>query len=303
MYKVKGKIYLDDSEILHLKELCELNTSQKQIAKVLNVSVCTVRRICKDLHIQTGTIRKKFVNEQYFNKVDSHNKSYWLGFIYADGCIYKNVKTGNYNLTITVSEKDLQLLEEFKKDIQSEHKISKVKPSIFNGRVSKPKVSISISSKKIFESLNKLGVSECKSLKLEIPKIKSEYYSSFIRGYFDGDGSVFSYMDRNSIRYRCNIIGSTNFMKWMKNILPIDVRLYKEPRVTDIYYINVQTKNSLEKFYYYLYSSPGYKLERKYNKYSEFIHSLKRAPETEMVPPTKMGDDTVHSLEKSKVSA
>lgn len=303
MYKVKNRIFLDDKELKQLTELCRDNVTQKQISDIMCISIDTIRRICKENNIKTSTIRKKSVNEDYFNLIDSHEKAYWLGFIYADGCVYSNKSNGNYIVTITLTESDKDVIKQFKKDIKSDHKISRIKPSIFNGHVSKPKVGISISSKKIYKSLIKLGLSECKSLRLKKPNIQSKYYPSFIRGYFDGDGSVYCTKSRNNTFYRCSITGSTEFMKWIRSILPIDVRLYKEKRTNGIYYICIQTKNSFTKFYKYLYSTPGYKMERKYNKYSEFIHKLNGAPETEMVLPLEKGNDTVHSLDKSKALA
>ena len=55
--------------------------------------------------------RKYTLNENYFEEIDSSNKSYILGFIYADGSINKK----NNSLTICLSEKDKDVLKFIKK--------------------------------------------------------------------------------------------------------------------------------------------------------------------------------------------
>ena len=36
---------------------------------------------------------KHNLNKDYFKNIDNEEKAYWLGFIAADGCIYKMSKT------------------------------------------------------------------------------------------------------------------------------------------------------------------------------------------------------------------
>lgn len=45
------------------------------------------------------------INENYFEKIDSENKAYWIGFISADGNVYKN------KLSIELNNKDDELLK------------------------------------------------------------------------------------------------------------------------------------------------------------------------------------------------
>lgn len=300
MYKNGNKIIFDETELRRLKELCASNVPQKDISSEFGVSVDTIRRVCKENDISTGTVRKKLVDESYFNRIDSAQKAYYLGLIYADGCIYSNDKNGSYVLTLTVTESDAELVVGLKTALNSEHKIRKVEPSVFDGKVSKPKVSISIPSKKVYESLKRLGVQGCKSLKLKKPNIRKEFYGDFVRGYFDGDGSVFFYKNKSKKECRATLIGSTAFMKWIKEILPLDVRLYRDKRTTGIYYINVQRNNSLIKFHNFIYTGCSSYLNRKKLKFDEVIHYINGAPETEMAPSSRISqeDDTVRSQMK-----
>lgn len=54
---------------------------------------------------------KLSLDVDYFKIIDSPKKAYWLGFICADGCIYKN----GGKLTLMV--KDKEICDKFKSDI------------------------------------------------------------------------------------------------------------------------------------------------------------------------------------------
>lgn len=55
----------------------------------------------------------------YFNVIDTEKKAYFLGFIYADGCIYKRQKGNSLeiSLNISIQSKDKEILEELEKEL------------------------------------------------------------------------------------------------------------------------------------------------------------------------------------------
>jgi hypothetical protein len=57
-------------------------------------------------------IRKKF-NEDYFEIIDTPEKAYFLGFIFADGCLIDNPKEYRYKLNIKIHSKDEDILKKF----------------------------------------------------------------------------------------------------------------------------------------------------------------------------------------------
>ena len=65
-----------------------------------------------------GRPRLYTLNENFFETIDTEDKAYWLGFIYADGYITKS-KTGQHNLGIKLSIKDLAHLQKFALDIKT----------------------------------------------------------------------------------------------------------------------------------------------------------------------------------------
>ena len=118
------------------------------------------------------------INQDYFEKIDSHEKAYILGFIYADGYNREDV----LELVQIASRKDI--LEKIREAFKSNHPIKEYTPGKFT---------LNIANKKLCSDLNKLGAVRNKSLILKFPSfIEDSLMPSFILGYFDGDGCVWN---------------------------------------------------------------------------------------------------------------
>lgn len=120
-------------------------------------------------------------NEAFFEKWTS-KMAYVLGYILADGSLVKN-KRGAYFTEIQSIDKEI--LPKIRRAFDSNLKISSYKP-----RDSKTRYRLQLGSKKIFSDLVKLGVEPRKSGHEELPRMPDKYFPDFLRGYFDGDGSV-----------------------------------------------------------------------------------------------------------------
>lgn len=125
------------------------------------------------------------LDDNFFEAINSESAAYFLGFIYADGNVYSSKKWNSSVLTITQSQKDVDILYLFKKHIKSDKDIRKI---IIGG---KDYFEMSINSVKLCSDLKKHGVVENKSLILTFPDfIDEDLMHHFIRGYFDGDGCI-----------------------------------------------------------------------------------------------------------------
>jgi hypothetical protein len=121
-----------------------------------------------------------YVNENYFNKW-SPNMAYILGYIVADGCIINGSPHGySDSLKLGVQLKDKDILEKIKKELNSQHAISIVRNAAH----------FCISSKKLVDSLKRLGITYQKSLKETVPNVPAQHIKDFIRGVIDGDGGI-----------------------------------------------------------------------------------------------------------------
>lgn len=110
--------------------------------------------------------------------------AYILGFFSADGYITVNKRGGQF-WCIQITDK--KLLEKIKKTIGAEHKIS---VRISTKKNEKTLYRLQIGSIEMCDDLRMLGFGKNKTKSLTIPNVPCEYFSDFVRGYFDGDGNV-----------------------------------------------------------------------------------------------------------------
>jgi hypothetical protein len=124
----------------------------------------------------------KTYNKDFF-KTWTSDMAYILGFMYADGNIVET-KRGNHYIAIYTA--DRELLVAMAKSMQSKHKVAQRNSS--TGCVYR----IQIGSKEWFADLGTLGLFPNKTKRMQLPCIPPEYFGDFVRGYFDGDGNVWS---------------------------------------------------------------------------------------------------------------
>jgi len=147
------------------------------------------------------------LNNNYFENIDTEKKAYFLGLITADGCIFKN------SLIIYLQEEDGYILEELIKELN----YGKVN---FKKRVNercKNQKYVQITSKKLIQDLKKYGIIPNKSHKTYFPEISEKFYSHFIRGVFDGDGSISC--PKNKSNFTFNICGNYELISGIQKIL------------------------------------------------------------------------------------
>lgn len=215
--------------------------------------------------------RSKSLNENYFDNIDTPNKAYILGWIMSDGYVSKN--------KLVFGLKDLEILEFIKSEMGSEHKISEI--FVYDKRTSKTyqQYKLQICSKKISESLNKLGIFQSKSFTVDLPKINKNLYPHLIRGLFDGDGYVGVGKNSSGDLYpRFSLIVSENLYKSLTPIFnSINIDLKKPDIVAEkngnlILKLRVYRKKELRYFFNYIYGEGNVvKLNRKYDKFKELL--------------------------------
>lgn len=213
--------------------------------------------------------RTKF-NSSVFDVIDTEEKSYWLGFIFADGSISKFSQNSKnrYQFEISLKLSDKNHLEKFNKFMEYEGVNLKIK----NSKLGKS-VRWVINNKHLWETLNSLGCIPNKSLKLEFPKMEifkePKLVFDFIRGYFDGDGCIsYTYSDKNknNIKPLISILGTEKFLKTLQNHLG---GLGKINKHKNIFNLRLSTNDS-RKFFELIYLNPTIFLERKYKRIDYF---------------------------------
>ena len=171
--------------------------------------------------------KKYVVNENYFEEIDNEEKSYWLGFLYADGYVrMKNNRSGELKLKLKRSDKNH--VELFRNCIGSNHKITDgIGKVIVSGRTYTSEYSsLSIYNTKLVKDLIKHGCTNKKTFTITFPELREDLIRHFIRGYFDGDGCI---SDIKPKKYKSNekylnkyftfsIVSNKIFIKQMLNI-------------------------------------------------------------------------------------
>jgi hypothetical protein len=267
----------------YIKEKLSLN----KIAKIFNCTPGVIRSfiIKNGYSIRNLKEAKKEervkVNEEYFNIIDNNEKAYWLGFIAADGCIYhKNKKY--YTLLLTLQSGDYKHLIKYTEALN-------YKGNIYSYKNKYSFSETKITSNKLCKKLIELGITERKSLTLKFPNILKEFYSHFIRGYFDGDGSIYlDYSDAKKTKKSPNYIpqgkltfvGTYDVLSMINKILCSDVlfkvgyKLFQRNVNKNTYQLSIGGNKNIRKIYNYFYSNANMNiwLDRKKEKFDYLIN-------------------------------
>lgn len=246
--------------------------SQQKISKKLNISIDSVIKYLKinkvAIREQSYARREYSIDENFFEKIDTEEKAYWLGFLYADGCAYKRL----YLVNITLSSIDIEHLEKFKNSIKTNKLISTKQVS--SGYSPKSKASsLRIQNKKMFYDVVKQGCHPAKSLILKFPteeQVPTCLIRHFIRGYFDGDGYI-SIANRKNLRkdYEVGFSGNYEFLNKLSDILSqnnINMHLSKDKT---IFRLRCGGRKKVLKYLNWIYQDANVYLDRKYIKYLE----------------------------------
>lgn len=167
------------------KEITRLYTieryTQKQLAEKYNCSTFVIHNILtrNNTTIVAQPKINKEQNDSYFDIIDNEHKAYWLGFIFADGNVFRN------QLSLEIQEKDKGLLEQFKRDLNLSGKIS------IRHRDNTDVCCIRLASSHLCEVLEKYGIVPNKTKNTKrLPNIEQKWLPHFLRGLIDGDGWI-----------------------------------------------------------------------------------------------------------------
>ncbi len=244
----------------------------KKVAKSFGVSLRPIKRILKENNFEL-TNRRYEVNHDYFESIDTEEKAYWLGFLFADGCIRKT-KSGS-QLVLKLSVKDEEHLKLFKGNINSEHKIDyylsktvskKGTPSTSDNCV------IRINSNKLIEDLINQGCTPRKTFTINKPTIDEKFYKDFIRGYYDGDGNFF-YSEKTKMSVVTIVCASEKFREFLIEEISKIPNIGKIHEDKEKYNIKIVNIVGIISFLDYVYKESNIHLERKkeyYEKYREY---------------------------------
>jgi len=251
-----------------------LNKGLAASGKEFNLGAAATKTILKDNGIKIRTQqesavlsnknRAKKINHDYF-KTESSNMAYILGLLASDGTVRKNIN----EVKLTLNENDSEILEKIKIELQFEGKIRHYEDS-----KGFKNATIAFTSAEIKKDLAKYGVIPQKTFTFVFPTIlKKQYWIDFIRGYFDGDGSV----GAAGQGLRWQICSATENV--LKTIIDFFYEEYDIPKIkiqsqkrnkNTLYTIQYST-NATKRIFDILYTPNSLYLKRKYDKFISIV--------------------------------
>ena len=246
--------------------LCEGKT-RSEIAEIFKVHETTITRWFRKfkINIKDYTEFRLSYNVHIFDTIDSEEKAYWLGFLYADGCVAYNAPRNSYYFKIELKSTDVEHLKKFKDFLQDTREGAiRIITHTFNGKEFEA-CRYQISNEHLAKTLINLGCTIRKSLTLTFPDSsvfkKPNLVFDFIRGYTDGDGSLTHDMKRP----RISIIGTNEFLTEVIKYLPQFNKVYKSGNQFVISTSGDKAKVIANR----LYGHATIYLDRKYEKFKE----------------------------------
>lgn len=235
--------------------------------------------------------RKYTVNDSFFDIIDTQDKAYILGLLYADGCNYED--TGCIKIDLVQDDQDVLLKIKDVMNYTGNLKYYQADIKIFNGKSysAKPTARLLMRSKHLSEQLSLKGCTSNKTYTLIFPDesiLPQSLYSHFIRGYMDGDGGISYWIDNKNTghkKFQINFCGTTDIIKSISNILADRFHCY--PAIEDRYpdrdnnnlQVNICGNKIVKRILDWLYQDAHIYLDRKYGKYLELINEIKRVEE------------------------
>lgn len=219
-------------------------------------------------------------NKDYFSKIDTSDKAYWLGFLYADGCInryYKGDKLKSMTLELGLCYQDRQHLEKFIESLDANIPICE-KTNMVNG-IEYKSVRIQLNCTKLCYDLWELGCTPQKTYNIKFPTfdvVPKEFMRDFIRGFFDGDGCISISEMNGKPHIVTTITGMSDMLQGISDflisekVLYVKPKIYKDKRREYTYSIYFYGTDHNKEFLDYLYKDANIYLERKYEKYINF---------------------------------
>ena len=205
--------------------------------------------------------RKIRYNEKFF-KEWSAEMAYVLGLIYTDGNLHIRKAKSGYEIGIlTFAQKDKELVEKFLKLMGCDAPIRFKERRELESTTAGELFYFNIGNNDIANDLIRLGVTTAKSLNMKFPKIPNKYFRHFVRGVFDGDGSV--YLDKLTIRVKL-LSGSCSFIQTLNKLMAendfplrkIDVSytIKNGIKTSNAHVICYSAKSIVRQFYDFIYN-------------------------------------------------
>jgi hypothetical protein len=296
-------------------EFLNSSVSLTKIAEREGTSRQTLAKYFKQLGVEIVNKQNKLkFDNTVFDSIDTEEKAYWLGFIFADGTISSSpLETGKkpkYTMELSLKADDFHHLEKFNTFMKYEKNGVKIQ-DVKCGKVICKRCRWIITDKHLWETLNSYGCTPRKSLILKFPDeniFKSkDLIRHFIRGYFDGDGCFSQIVHHIIVSPLVSFLGTKEFLDKISEYSQIKSSYRHDRRHTEFTWILAYHKESGIKLINYLYNNCTIFLDRKYKLYEFFRNGSRSVQEWTELSSSKIGGSPIEGntevIEETKESS
>ena len=285
--QIKDSRLITNESKTKIIDLYSKGISLTKMQEILKIDRNTISKILKENNIEVINHQNetKF-NEHIFDVIDSEEKAYWLGFIFADGNISSNKNDSNkksYKFELSLKASDSEHLVKFNTFMQ--HNKNNVKlGEVKNNNKTYYRCRWGVSNKHLWETLNNYGCTPNKSLTLSFPNenifINKSLIFDFIRGYIDGDGCISYHATSKSKEFyspNLSILGTEKFLNKIAALLNSNKIAVKDPR-SSVYVLSFSV-NETHELLDLLYTNSTIYLTRKFKRAMFFRDDCRSAKE------------------------
>lgn len=258
-----------------IEEMYKLRRPIKRIARETGLTENLIKKYLIQNNLWNGhRFMLKYFDEFFFDIIDTEEKAYWLGFIYADGYLAKPSTIG-----IELKSTDKNHLEKFKQSLHSEHDVKiYTKKSTFGAQEN---CRFSFASQHMFGILLNYFQHVNKTYEGCIPILQNEQLQwHLIRGFFDGDGSLTGKPkdDEHVFRPSVSFIGTQETLTFIQNFSGFDWSWSQRnpDKLVNDYQINIGRVNDCLSFLNNMYKDATIYLDRKYILYQSLLKNRER---------------------------
>ncbi|MBQ3514435.1 MAG: hypothetical protein IJA32_11675 [Lachnospiraceae bacterium] len=218
-YKNEYSGILNDKQKEEIVKQYENKTST-ELAEHYGVNRGQITKIWHDNNL-IGKDRHKYpFDYNYFENINTPDKAYFLGFLAADGNVFKRDKGKNQAIIkLSLQKSDKNILEVFKIYLDSQQPLY-ITETINNNYVNYM-YTLELVSDKMAQDLQKYNIAPNKTYNYSIINLNKDLMPHFFRGYFDGDGSISCSNNNlhNPSSYSIRISGFEHNLSKMKTYL------------------------------------------------------------------------------------
>lgn len=258
-----------EKEIRFLKEHY-LTMSRKELASALDRTESSVQN---KMH-KTGMVKseKYNYNKRFFQKIDSEEKAYWLGFFFADGYTQKSLERRYCEAAIMLGVKDKSHLKKLNNSLNGNIEVTtRLKGTGFGDGKLHEMATIRLYSIDLVDDLISWGCVPNKVKHMTFPAISKEYYWPFIRGFFDGDGCIILNKQRRTPS--CDFASTSyDFLQVIRKFLFEEkICSYYTQEKSGVWRLYIRGMENCVEFLDKLYGDSTIYLDRKYYRYIRYI--------------------------------